>query len=61
MVYSTLHPLEELLTIDRGDTVCSIEKYGVHLRRVEAAALLVGVGEDGEAPREVSYETHQRE
>ena len=31
MVYSTLHPLEELLTTDRGDTVYSTEKYWVHL------------------------------
>ena len=31
MVYSTVHPLEVALTTERGDTVCSTEKYGVHL------------------------------
>ena len=31
MVYSTVHPLEVVLITEGGDTVCSTEKYEVHL------------------------------
>ena len=38
--------------------MCSTEKYIRGAPRVEVAALLVGVGEGGEAPGEVACETH---